>query len=276
MESVQDMSGCGDDEKVKYTAGSFVGKALTLWNSQIYTRSREAAVGMSWEKFKTLTREEFYPVNEMQKLEIEFWNHAMVGAGHAAYTDRFYELARLVPHLVTPENKKIKRYIYGLAPQIRRMVATTKSETIHKDVQKARTLIDEAIRNGSLKRNPEKRRNGREHSRDRNVRDDNMRTKTGNAFAITTNPVRREYPGTIPKYAMRWTCKLRTLRRNSAYMVVVMLMISEVVLRAIADLKSNLDVSCFERLAGQLNHEPGVSFSTISRAAVPPAVRLEP
>ncbi|GJX58253.1 hypothetical protein Tco_0289643 [Tanacetum coccineum] len=33
MESVQDMSGCGDNQKVKYTVGSFVGKALTWWNS---------------------------------------------------------------------------------------------------------------------------------------------------------------------------------------------------------------------------------------------------
>ncbi|GKF10579.1 hypothetical protein Tco_0048505, partial [Tanacetum coccineum] len=72
MESVQDMSGCGDNQKVKYTAGSFVGKALTWWNSQIHTRSREAIVGMSWEDFKTLTREEFCPVNEMQKLETKF------------------------------------------------------------------------------------------------------------------------------------------------------------------------------------------------------------
>ncbi|GJZ13643.1 hypothetical protein Tco_0548873 [Tanacetum coccineum] len=39
--------------------------------------------------------------HEMQKLESELMNHAMVGAGHAAYTDRFHELARLVPHLVT-------------------------------------------------------------------------------------------------------------------------------------------------------------------------------
>nr|GFC17824.1 reverse transcriptase domain-containing protein [Tanacetum cinerariifolium] len=29
MELVQDMSGCIDDQKVKYAAGSFVGKALT-------------------------------------------------------------------------------------------------------------------------------------------------------------------------------------------------------------------------------------------------------
>ncbi|GJS91448.1 hypothetical protein Tco_0774084 [Tanacetum coccineum] len=38
IESVQDMSGCKDNQKVKYIAGSFVGKALTWWNSQIHTR----------------------------------------------------------------------------------------------------------------------------------------------------------------------------------------------------------------------------------------------
>ncbi|GKA22335.1 hypothetical protein Tco_0708297 [Tanacetum coccineum] len=90
MESVHDMRGPSIDQKVKYTTGSVVSKALTC--------------------------------HEMQKLESELWNHAMVGAGHAAYTDRFHELARLVPHLVTPESRMIERYVYGLALQIRRMV----------------------------------------------------------------------------------------------------------------------------------------------------------
>ncbi|GKC21833.1 putative reverse transcriptase domain-containing protein, partial [Tanacetum coccineum] len=151
-----------DNQKVKYTAGSFVGKALTWWNSQIHTQGQEAAVGMSWEDFKTLTREEFCPSNEMQKLETELWNHAMVEAGHAAYTDRYHELARLVPHLVTPESKRIER-------------------------------------NGSIKRNHEKSGNVGEPSKDRNIRDDNKRTRTGNAFATTTNPVGRENAGTVPK-----------------------------------------------------------------------------
>ncbi|GJY31838.1 hypothetical protein Tco_0415333 [Tanacetum coccineum] len=44
MEFVQDMSGCSINQKVKYTAGSFVGKALTWWNSQIRTLIREVAV----------------------------------------------------------------------------------------------------------------------------------------------------------------------------------------------------------------------------------------
>ncbi|GJX91860.1 hypothetical protein Tco_0345186, partial [Tanacetum coccineum] len=109
MESVQDMSGCGAIQTVKYTVGSFIGKALTWWNTQ--------------------------------KLETEFWYHVMVGVGHAAYTDRFHELSRLVPHLVTPENKRIERM-----------------------------LTDEAIRNGSLKKNTKKRGNGGKLSRKENVR----------------------------------------------------------------------------------------------------------
>nr|GEU37883.1 hypothetical protein [Tanacetum cinerariifolium] len=65
-------------------------------------------------------------------------NHVMVGAGHAAYTDRFHELDRLVPQLVTPEGKRIER-------------------------------------NGSIKKNPEKTRNKGEPNKDKNVRDDNAK-----------------------------------------------------------------------------------------------------
>ncbi|GJY74843.1 reverse transcriptase domain-containing protein [Tanacetum coccineum] len=130
MESVQDMSGCGENQKVKYTASSFI--------------------------------EELCLNNEMQKLETEFWCHAMVGAGHAAYTNRFHELARLVPHLVTFENKRIER-------------------------------------NGALKKITEKKGNNGEPSRDGNVRDDNKRSRTGRVFSTITNPVRKEYTITAPK-----------------------------------------------------------------------------
>ncbi|GKA55919.1 putative reverse transcriptase domain-containing protein, partial [Tanacetum coccineum] len=123
IENVQDVSGCSIDQKVKYTAGLFV--------------------------------EEFCPSHEMQKLETELWNHAMVGVGHAAYTDRFHELARLVPHLVTTESRKIERYAYGLALQIR------------------------------------------EPRKDKNGRDDNKRTRTGNAFATTANPDCRGMPRNV-------------------------------------------------------------------------------
>nr|GEX66311.1 putative reverse transcriptase domain-containing protein [Tanacetum cinerariifolium] len=155
--------------------------------------------GMSWEDLKTLNREEFCPSNEMKKLKTKLRNHAMVGDGHAAYTDRFYELARLVPHLVTSKSKMIERYVYGLALQIRGMVSETEPKTIQKVVQLAGTLTDEPFRNGSIKKNHQKRGNREEPSKDRNVRDDHKRTRTRNTFATTTNPVGRESTGTVPK-----------------------------------------------------------------------------
>ncbi|GJW56226.1 putative reverse transcriptase domain-containing protein [Tanacetum coccineum] len=151
------------DQKVKYTAGSLVGKALTWWNSQIRTLSREVAVSMSWNDFKFMMIEEFCPSHEMQKLETELWNHAMVGAGHAAYTDSM-------------------------------MVAATEPKTMQKAMQISGALTDEAVRNGSIKK-VEKRGNVGEPSKDKNGRDDNKRTRTGNAFAITANPVGRENTG---------------------------------------------------------------------------------
>ncbi|GJS92059.1 ribonuclease H-like domain, reverse transcriptase, RNA-dependent DNA polymerase [Tanacetum coccineum] len=116
MDSVQDMSGCSIDQKVKYTDGSLVGKALTWWNSQIRTLSQEEV------------------------------------AGHTAYTNRFHELDRLVPHLVIPESRKTERYVYGLTPQICRMVAVTEPKTIQKVVLISGAQTDEAVRNGSIKK----------------------------------------------------------------------------------------------------------------------------
>nr|GEW56213.1 hypothetical protein [Tanacetum cinerariifolium] len=123
MENVLDMSGCIIDQKVKYTAGSFVGKALTWWNSQIRILSQEVAVSMSWNDFKFMMIEEFCPSYEMKN-----------------------------PHLVTPESRKIKRYVYGLALQICGMVAATEPKTMQKAMQISSALTDEAVRNGSIKK----------------------------------------------------------------------------------------------------------------------------
>ncbi|GJU37907.1 hypothetical protein Tco_1186261 [Tanacetum coccineum] len=135
-------------------------------DDNVQTRGREAAVGMTWEDFKALMREEFCPNNEMQKLELEFWCHAMAGEGHAACTDKYHKLAR--------------------------MVAATEPTTIQSAVLKARVLTDEAIRTRSLKRNTKKRGNNGESSKDGNARDDKKRYNTGRAFTTTTYPVRRE------------------------------------------------------------------------------------
>ncbi|GKE44607.1 putative reverse transcriptase domain-containing protein [Tanacetum coccineum] len=78
------------------------------------------------------------------------------------------------------------------------MVAATKPKIIQNAVQISGALTNEAVRNGSIKK-VEKRGNVGEPSKDKNGRDDNKRTRTGNAFASTTNPVGRENTGAWPK-----------------------------------------------------------------------------
>nr|GEX83358.1 reverse transcriptase domain-containing protein [Tanacetum cinerariifolium] len=73
----------------------------------------------------------------------------------------------------------------------------TEPKTIQKAMQIFGALIDEAVRNESIKK-VEKRENLGEPSKDKNGRDDNKRTRTGNAFASTANLVRRDNMG-VPR-----------------------------------------------------------------------------
>ncbi|GJY56323.1 retrovirus-related pol polyprotein from transposon TNT 1-94 [Tanacetum coccineum] len=78
------------------------------------------------------------------------------------------------------------------------MVVATEPKTMQKAVQISGALTDEAVRNGSIKK-VEKRGNMIEPSKDKNGRDDNKMSKTGNAFATIANPVERENTGAWPK-----------------------------------------------------------------------------
>ncbi|GJS31758.1 putative reverse transcriptase domain-containing protein [Tanacetum coccineum] len=172
MENVIDNNRCAENQKVRYPTSSLVNKALTWWNTQCQARGRVAAMAISWNDFKALMVEEFCPSNEMEKLENEFWNHKMVGANHAAYTYRFHELSKLVPHLVTPESSRIKRYIAGLAPEIRGMLRATQPTTIQTAILRVGILTDEAV--------------------------NNKKEKTGTGFVATT-PARNEAGNSNPK-----------------------------------------------------------------------------
>ncbi|KAJ9546291.1 hypothetical protein OSB04_018834 [Centaurea solstitialis] len=151
LELVLHISKCAEDRKVEYASCQLQGRALTWWNIQVQTRGRENAYRLSWEEFKGPLIEEYCPKSEIQKLEAEFWNHAMVGADIDRYTARFHELAKLVPHMVTPENKRIDRYLWGLAPEIRGMVTSSNPTTIQAVVALATTLTNDAVRAGTLK-----------------------------------------------------------------------------------------------------------------------------
>nr|GEV41395.1 hypothetical protein [Tanacetum cinerariifolium] len=97
--------------------------------SEIRTLGREVVVGVSCDNFKVLTREEFCPSNEMQKLKSELWNQAMVGLA-------------------------IRRILIGSTSWL-----ATEPSVIPKAMQIASALTNEALRNRSIKKNPQKRGN---------------------------------------------------------------------------------------------------------------------
>nr|GEU50816.1 putative reverse transcriptase domain-containing protein [Tanacetum cinerariifolium] len=108
------------------------------------------------------------PRNMMEK-EI----HKMLGANHAGHTDWFHELAKLVPHLVTPESSHIKRV--GI-------------------------LTNEAVSCGTRTKGNEKRKGLEESSKQGGGRNKNKRVKVSKGFVASTT-YRNENDRSLPKCA---------------------------------------------------------------------------
>ncbi|GKF65628.1 hypothetical protein Tco_0192145 [Tanacetum coccineum] len=102
-------------------------------------------------------------------------------------------LAKLVPYLVTPEAKRVTRYINGLPSQIRGMLRATQPANI----LTARILTDEAVRSRTLAKAGEKRKERDEAIKSESVGKDKKKAKGGRGF-IAAVPPRREN-GNFPK-----------------------------------------------------------------------------
>ncbi|KAJ9566126.1 hypothetical protein OSB04_002092 [Centaurea solstitialis] len=150
MESVLHISKCLERNKVEYAACLLQGRALTWWNTQVQVHGRDATGQITWEDFKKMLKEEFCSRSEIQKLEAELWHHEMKGNDITTYTTRFHELAKLVPHLVTPEQNRVDRYVWGLSSVIRGNVTEADPKTLQEAVNLANRLTNNAIRTGSF------------------------------------------------------------------------------------------------------------------------------
>ncbi|GJV04681.1 putative reverse transcriptase domain-containing protein [Tanacetum coccineum] len=95
VESKLSITKCAEGNKVEYTACLLQGRAFT-WKDQV------------------------------QKLESEFWNHMMKGNEIDKYTAHFNELARMVPHMVSTEEKRVDRLVYHLTNDVVRSSRVSK------------------------------------------------------------------------------------------------------------------------------------------------------
>ncbi|KAF5819640.1 putative transcription factor interactor and regulator CCHC(Zn) family [Helianthus annuus] len=147
------MSKCTANQQVTFATGLFIDEALTWWNLQVQTLGDDAAYGMTWDELKEKMREKYCSRAELQRLETEFWKPSMEGADITGYTRRFHDLSRVIPYMVTPEFKRIERYIWGLAPGFRGMVTSAKPQTITEVVTLAVSLTKDCVRMKKLSLN---------------------------------------------------------------------------------------------------------------------------
>ncbi|KAI3523729.1 hypothetical protein L1887_02080 [Cichorium endivia] len=199
IESVLYVSHCAENHKVGYVSSLLQDVALTWWNTEVETRGREAAYNLPWETFKKLLTDRYCPKSEIQKLEAELWNHSMVGTDIDKYTIRFHELARLVPHLVTPEYNRIDRYIWGLVPEIRGMVTSANPSTIESAVTLATRLTNDLIRSGLMtKKESGNKRKFEGQPGKKEGCNSNRKQKSAKNFAVRTQE-QKQYKGPLPR-----------------------------------------------------------------------------
>nr|GFB12967.1 hypothetical protein [Tanacetum cinerariifolium] len=175
--------------------------------------STEGAVGLlTW--FES-TESAFHitkcPADSQVEFAAKFWNHKMVGSDIDGYTARFHELARLVPHMVTPESQHANHYIQGLAPDIKPHVTSYEPATIHGVVSMANRLTTDCIKDGLFKKKENAGNKRRLNYQKRNrVRDDtNKRQRTGRNFALTI--LEQEVHGEHPRGNLK---QLKTMKVN--------------------------------------------------------------
>nr|GEX64643.1 hypothetical protein [Tanacetum cinerariifolium] len=102
--------------KVKFTACTFEGHALTWWNGNVYTLGLTNANQIPWSNVKTMMTTEYYPAIEIQKIEQELWTLTVKGDD-----------------------------IEGLPERVNANVTSSKPASLHDAINMAHELIEQAI-----------------------------------------------------------------------------------------------------------------------------------
>ncbi|GKA66941.1 hypothetical protein Tco_0766749 [Tanacetum coccineum] len=93
---------------------------------------------------------EYCPRSEVQKLEVELWNHMVKGVDITTYNRQFQELAILCLAMVPTIEKLLESYVWGLPQPIQGNVTSFDLATIDEAMRMAHRLMDQAVRAGTV------------------------------------------------------------------------------------------------------------------------------
>nr|GEV16946.1 putative reverse transcriptase domain-containing protein [Tanacetum cinerariifolium] len=115
--------------------------------SPITFRGNKGAVGViRWIEKTKMVLTEFFPPEEIQRMECELWNLRVNEMYISYYITRFNELMILCPGMVPTEQKKVEAYIRGLSENIKGEVTSSEPTTLNKAVRMAHTLMEQKVK----------------------------------------------------------------------------------------------------------------------------------
>ncbi|XP_076934342.1 uncharacterized protein LOC143600580 [Bidens hawaiensis] len=146
MEALLTIYECDPQEKVKLATHTFKKEALHWWESIIQAQGTEAANQIPWERFLEMFTRQFCPISEKRRIEAEFLRLELGNMAYRDYVMKFNEMARFVPHLVTPEDNRIHRFIWGLPVEYRTFIKSTNPQTFYEAIEAGYSIAVELDR----------------------------------------------------------------------------------------------------------------------------------
>jgi hypothetical protein len=110
---------CPENQRVQLAAHQLFGMALAWWDTFNVT-IRDA----TWAEFEAAFREHHVPQGLVQLKEDEFRELTQDGRSVSEYVHKFTELARYAPDDVITEGKKMARFLKGLRPELKSILAS--------------------------------------------------------------------------------------------------------------------------------------------------------
>ncbi|GJV00696.1 putative reverse transcriptase domain-containing protein [Tanacetum coccineum] len=117
MESVFHISNCAVENQVKFATCTFLGNALTWWNSHMKTVTQDVAYAMDWKALKKMMTVKYCP----------------------------RELALMCGRMFHEESEEVEKYVGGLPDMIRGNVMSYQPKTMKKEIEFANDQMDQKV-----------------------------------------------------------------------------------------------------------------------------------
>ncbi|GJV01318.1 putative reverse transcriptase domain-containing protein [Tanacetum coccineum] len=197
MESVFHISNCAAENQVKFATCTFLGNALTWWNSHMKAVTQDVAYVMDWKTLKKMMMDKYCPRGEIKKLEVELWNLKVKGTDVASYTLRFQVLALTCGRMFHEEAEEVEKYVGGLPDMIRGNVMSYQPNTMEKAIEFANDQMDQKVLTITERKAEQKRKLEFNAGNNQGHKQHNKRQNTGRAY-IAGPGEKREYTGSMP------------------------------------------------------------------------------